>query len=57
MVVFKCVSLTGSNPGLYAGDLSVGDVLAQYSLVAFLQQVPDLQCAILFPNEEHGGAA
>lgn len=53
--LYISVSLTGGDPGFDAGDLSRGDVLVQYRFVGFLQQVPHLQAAVFFPDEEHSG--
>lgn len=46
--------LTGGGPGFDAGDLGIGDVCLDLCRSAgFFQQVPHLNAAILFPNEEN----
>lgn len=45
--------LTGVRPGFEAGDLGVGDTcLDVCRLDAIFQQVPHINTAIIFPNEE-----
>lgn len=53
MIIGGC-ELTGGDPGFNTGNLGICDMLLDMcSFAALFQQVPHLDAAILFPNEEN----